>query len=164
MPRPGRRGRVRARAAGRPAARAACVPRTLEPRTAGPGYNSQASLLLDDPDLDLGAHLAVQVDRDRIDAQALDGLVQHHGAAVHLEVEALLVQPVGDVRRRDRAEQLRLLAGPCLEGQREVLERRGTTPRLQVLAASALLGAALLLLELAHGRSRRLVREATRQH
>src|SRR5690606_3455288 len=164
VPTPARRARaaVPKDADGR-AAHATCVPLPVEPLAAGQGHNAGASVLLDDPDLDLGADFGVQVDGDRKNAEALDRLLEHHVAAVHLEIEALLVQPVGDVRRRDRAEQLRLLAGTRLERQRHVLERRSTPPRLQVLATSPLLGTALLLLELAYVRLRRLVREATRQ-
>src|SRR5690606_6192817 len=126
------------------------------------GSQPRASLLLDDPDLDLGAHFAVQVDGDRVDAEALDRLLEHDVTPVHLEVETLLVQPVRDVRRRDRTEQLGLLARPHLERERDALERRGTPPRLQVRTASTLLGPTLLLLELAEVRLRRLVREAAR--
>src|SRR5690606_39753273 len=122
----------------------------------------RASLLLDDPDLDLGPDLAVQPDRHRVHAQRLDRLLQLDLAPVHLEVQPLLVQPIRDVRARDRAEQLALLAGPDPERERQVLQRRRAPPSLQVIPARPRLGPPLLLLQPPNVRRRGLERVPVR--
>src|SRR5690554_5610833 len=113
------------------------------PELAGAGL-----LFLDHPDLDLGTDLGVQPDRDRIDAQRLDRLVQLDLAPVDLEVEALLRQPFRDIRGRDRAEQLRLRAGPRLERERDLLDLRRAASRLEVVPLGPGFRLLPLLLEL----------------
>src|SRR5215218_4405128 len=88
-------------------------------RGGGPGTepppNGRATLLLDDPDADLGLHVRVQLDRHAVHAERLDGIVQVDQAL--LDVEALRGELLGDVGRRDGAEQLAFLADARREGE-----------------------------------------------
>src|SRR3954470_14012550 len=87
---------------------------------AGALTRSQTSSLLDDPDADLGLHVGVQLHRHAIDAQRLDGLVQVDEPL--LDVEALRVELLGDVGRRDGAKQLALFSHASGEGELHFLE------------------------------------------
>jgi len=60
---------------------------------------SSPTLLLDDPDLDLGVHVGVEADRDAINAEGANRLVQVD--LTLLDVEALRLQLMGDVSRGD---------------------------------------------------------------
>src|SRR6185369_9403744 len=80
----------------------------------------QTSSLLDDPDANLGLHVGVQLHGHAVDAQRLDRLVQVDEPL--LDVEALRVELLGDVGRRDGAEELALLADAGGEGELHLLE------------------------------------------
>jgi len=60
---------------------------------------SSPTLLLDDPDLDLGVHVGVEADRDALNAEGANRLVQVD--LTLLDVEALRLQLMGDVSRGD---------------------------------------------------------------
>src|SRR5512133_1274393 len=99
------------------------APRTCKGRArarAGALTRSQTASLLDDPDANLGLHVGVQLDRHAVDAERLDRLVQIDQPA--LDVEALRGELLGDVRRRDGAEQLALFTHASGEGELHFLE------------------------------------------
>src|SRR5262245_43095289 len=78
---------------------------------------------LHDPELDRGLDARGETDRHVVDAERLDGLVEHHLALVDLET--LLREEIGDVSRRDRAVKLVLFAGLDLRRQRNVTQLLG---------------------------------------
>src|SRR5689334_11757601 len=93
------------------------APRTCKRRArahAGALTRSQTSSLLDDPDADLGLHVGVQLHRHAVDTERLDRLVQVDEPL--LDVEALGIELLGDVGRRDGAEQLAFLTHAGGEG------------------------------------------------
>ncbi len=97
----------------------------------------QLAALRDHDRADLGGDVLEDPDRNRVDADALDRLVQVDLAAVDAD---LLRRPdlVGDVGRRDRAEQAPARSGAALEAQLDaaelgrdllgLLERAGLVP------------------------------------
>src|SRR6185436_11886636 len=89
--------------------------------------DSQASLLpptkvlrLDNPDFDLGVDIGVQTDRDAIDAESADRLVEID--LTLFNVVALGFELVSYVRRRHRAEQFAFFTDARREGQGHLLE------------------------------------------
>ena len=72
-------------------------------------------LLLDDPDFDLRMDIGVEADRDSIDTQRADWLVQVDLAL--LDVEALTFELMGDVGRGHRSEQLAFVSDARREGE-----------------------------------------------
>jgi hypothetical protein len=70
--------------------------------------------------LDVGGDFAVQLDWDQEFAEGLQRFVQMHLAAV--DVEALGLESVGDVGRRDRAEEVIVLTDLALEYEGHVVE------------------------------------------
>src|SRR5688500_3712501 len=124
-----RRARPRAGPRGPSAARYIGDRRAEEARGTGARLRSPVTahrasaaprLLLDDPDLDLGAHVGVQAHRHAVDAERLERLVQVDLAL--LDVEALRLELLRDVGRRHGAEQLALVADAGGEGDRHLLE------------------------------------------
>src|SRR5689334_25298013 len=77
-------------------------------------------LLLDDPDSDFRLHIRVQADGHPVDAKGLDRLVEVD--LTLLDVEALRLELLGDVRRRDGPEQVSFLAHLGREGDGAPLE------------------------------------------
>src|SRR5579872_7402659 len=68
------------------------------------------------PDLELGLDVTVQVDDDLVCADLLDGLGDLDGP--RLDLEALILERVGDHARGDRAVEQPLLVGVDLDGDR----------------------------------------------
>src|SRR4051812_37969398 len=93
-------------------------------------------LLLDHPDLDLGLHVGVQADRYAVDAEGANRVVKVDQAL--LDVQALRLELLRDVRSGHGAEQLALLADAGREGEGDLLE----------LGSQLLGGAAALVLGL----------------
>src|SRR3569623_33876 len=91
----------------------------------------------DDPELQGRDATGRQADRHFVLAERLDGLIELHPAVIDLDVRAL--ELLLDVTRRDRAEQLLVLAGLPLE-----LERHAADASREVVGDRALLGNALL--------------------
>ena len=118
-------------------------------------------LLLDDPDPDLGLHVGVQADRHAIDAERLDRLVQVDLAL--LDVEALRLELLRDVGRRDGAEQLAFFADARREGERDLLELLGEPCARAAALVLGRLEAIALLLDALQVARRRLVGEAARE-
>src|SRR5687767_5465885 len=117
------------------APRAACKGSCAAERSPAARAGSRR-LLLDDPDLDHRLDRRVQLDRDVVDADLLQRLVELHGLVV--DRDALLAQRRGDLRRRHRAEQVTF-------GVRAALDRdRGLAELLRELLHA---GDALLLLD-----------------
>ena len=137
------------------------VPFSLSFPTRAPNYRSTNSLLLDHPDADFRLHVGVQADRDAVDAERLDRLVQIDLPL--LDVEALRLELLRDVGRRDRTEQLALFADARREGERHLLELLGELLRRAATLVLGRLEAIALLLDALQVARRRLVGEAVRQ-
>src|SRR5579864_1738663 len=73
-----------------------------------------------DHDLDVRGDVLVQFHRDIEFSHRLERLMQLNLAAI--DVETLLLESLGDVSRRDRSEQLIVLARAALERDRQSLE------------------------------------------
>src|SRR5688572_9523641 len=91
-------------------------------------------LLLDHPNLDLGAYVRVQPDWYAEDTEGLDRVVQVDLAL--LDLNPLGLELVRDIGGRDRTEELSLLADARRKGERNLLYPRGEV--LRGIAAVAL--------------------------
>src|SRR5688572_557333 len=136
-----------------------------ETRGGGPGTEppptGEVELLLDDPDANFWLHVGVQLDRHPVDAERLDRVVQVDQSL--LDVEALRIELLGDVGRRDGAEQLAFLADARREGELHLLEPFGQLGgRLDAIVLGRLEATALLRDPLQVAR-RRFVGETARQ-
>ena len=114
-----------------------------------------------DDDSQLGRHVGEELDRDGVAADTLDRL-ERELAAVDPDL-FLLPETVGDVRRRDRAEQRSRRPRIRVEAQLELREPVGDRARL--VDGLRLVPRALRVapLELAHQAGRRRLGESARQ-
>src|SRR5918997_249093 len=77
-----------------------------------------------DDDLDARFDVAVDLDRDLVRAERLDGLVHPYPAPVEADA-ARLLHRVGDVGGGNGAEEALVLAGAGLDGDHALVERGG---------------------------------------
>jgi membrane-associated protease RseP (regulator of RpoE activity) len=89
---------------------------------------------------DLYFHLTVETDRDPVDTEQLQGLLQHHRAAVNLEVELSLIQLVGYVRIRDRPKQFPVIPRSYMENRRDTIQLRSPPTSLEIVSLGQLFG------------------------
>src|SRR5690606_4926942 len=114
------------------------------------------------PDLELHLDLRVQPHAHGEFAQRLQRLVEDERATLQLEVEPALVHPFHDVGGRDGSEKLPVLPGAGREREREPLELRSPTTRLEEVPAGTLLVPGPLLFGALHVRRARHVGESLR--
>jgi hypothetical protein len=99
-----------------------------------------ALLLFGDDRLDAGGRSASQLNLDHVGAGLVDRLLEADLAAVDLQT-AGITNRVRDLLRRDRAEELAVLAGAVVDGEDGLRhQRRGFLGALGCLALAALLG------------------------
>src|SRR4051812_35983392 len=115
-----------------------------------------------DPHLHRDGDVRVQPDGHLVLAHRLDGLLEVDPAAVELEGEALLLEPVGDVAVGHGAEELPFLARAGLEHDGRALELARTAAGLEEVTARALLVELLLFLDAPDVARARRVRETLR--